>query len=1630
MYLEYTIYRNYEGPVSTSVLPTTVSPTSKLTEREPRDESLYPSWCHDNGAPVSEDDIETIFWQLASKFGFQHDSVVNMFEYLMVLLDSRASRAPCSMALESLHSDYIGGANSNYRKWYFCVFSDLSDDDWTRRMGLLSDRERIAQVALYLLVWGEANNVRFMPEALCFVYKTALDWETEGSSSVAFLDLAITPLYSFIRDQQYVLVNGTYVSRNRDHAQVVGYDDVNQFFWSPDNIAALELHDGRKLSDIEPAGRFPHLGSIQWHFSKTYREHRTWLHVLTNFSRIWIIHVCMFWYYTVFNSSYLYTKDYSQLLNNKPPVHMKMTCMALAASLACALAMGATVCEGLFVAQRRWFLVRRFLGLLLLFAANTSCLVVIFWLYGRAVVARTATTVSAIQLAFSFVVFVYLAVTPPAKLFGRCKTHPFTAAFPGLSSVQQRYSALLWVCVFCAKFFELYFFLILSLKDPLRELYTMDFTRCHRDVLLGDMVCRYQGKFLLVLMLVTNFVLFLLDTYLWYVVCNCLFSVILSFTSGISVFSPWRNIFSRLPERIYTKIIHPRGAKSDYAVAQVWNTIVLLLYRLHLLSIDQVTRLIYKFDGVSRDVIQAPHFFVFQDDNNTMHMSDFFTPNKDAERRILFFAQLLSSPIPEVMPIDAVPSFCVLVPHYSEKIILSLREIIKETPAAKMSLLEYLKRLHPEEWDCFVKDTKIHALLSEQDDDSHLHEDLPYYCLGFKNAQPEYTMRTRIWASLRGQTLYRTVVGFMNYTKALKLLYKLETDEPEEMGDMEDDLAAFARRKFSMVIAMQRYLAMDAEERENVLQLCKVYPELKLLVLEEEDGTYYSVLLEYDDDQLVTKYRIKLSGNPIIGDGKSDNQNHSIVFSRGEYIQVIDANQDNYIEECLKIKAVLAEFNEMSLADKTYGEKPGSPVAIVGAREHIISENIGVLGDIAAGKEQTFGTLFARTLAQIGGRLHYGHPDFINAIFMLTRGGISKAQRGLHINEDIYAGMNATSRGGVIKHCDFYQCGKGRDMGFSTILNFTAKIGAGMGEQMLSREHYYMGTTLPIDRFLSFYYAHAGFHINNLLIVLSVQLFMLVLVGLGLVKHEVILCEYDRRMPVTDLRTPLGCYHLAPVLQWVARFVLLVFICFFISFVPLIVQELVEKGVLKALTRIVSHFTLMAPCFEVFTCQIYARLLIDNITLGGAKYVATGRGFATARQPFTKLYSQYASLSIYHGVKVFFSLVFATLAMWQPLVLWFWITCVLMCLAPFLFNPHQFSFLEFLLDYRDFLRWMTRGNVLTKEDRTANSWVGYVKSLRVRYVGTKGRGRAMPWAKRLLSTITVGLRTCCLLVLYVFLNSQTGVGAPHDVNPIVRIVLVAAMPVAANLAVAVFFLVVCVVLSPVVVLVVPWFPTVVAAVAHALGLLVQLVQFEVILALHQFDGIRSLCAVVVVLSIHELAYLLLLMVLSRELSRCDPFWDGRWHHLGWYMLTQPLREVLVKTAELTMFAQDALLCQVLFMVMAPVVLVPYIDKLHTTMLFWLPPSGQSRGKILSKRARRRQAHQLFRYALVFVVALALVVGLLVVPLFLGKYVPLDWVPLQLLPLIQPTGQNHNDTGEFAPPSVARQAPPPRVLITM
>ncbi|RDW67994.1 putative 1,3-beta-glucan synthase component FKS1 [Coleophoma cylindrospora] len=1707
-----------------------------------RSREPYPAWTSDAQIPLSKEEVEDIFLDLTAKFGFQRDSMRNMYDHLMTLLDSRASRMTPNQALLSLHADYIGGDNANYRKWYFAAHLDLDDavgfanmklgkanrrtrkarkaakkaasadpeneqqtleqlegDNsleaaeyrWKTRMNRMSQHDRVRQIALYLLCWGEANQVRFMPECLCFIFKCADDYLNspacqnlvEPVDEFTYLNNVITPLYQYCRDQGYEIQDGKYVRRERDHNKIIGYDDCNQLFWYPEGIERIIMEDKSRLVDLPPAERFLKLKDVNWKkvFFKTYLETRSWFHLLVNFNRIWVIHISFFWFFTAKNSPTLLVKDYRQEENNQPPGSAQWSAVALGGTVASVLMLIATLCEWSYV-PRKWagaqHLTKRLLFILVVLVINVAPSVYIFIIQGTQKT-KIALILGIVQFFIALATVFFFSVMPLGGLFGSYLTknsrqyvasQTFTASYPRLEGNDMWMSYGLWVVVFALKLAESYFFLTLSIRDPIRYLASMDVANCMGDAIIGTVLCKVQPKILLGIMIFTDLCLFFLDTFLWYIIMNTVFSIARSFYLGVSIWTPWRNIFSRLPKRIYSKILATTDMEIKYKpkvlISQIWNAIVISMYREHLLAIDHVQKLLYHqvpSEQEGKRTLRAPTFFVSQEDHS--FKTEFFPAQSEAERRISFFAQSLSTPIPEPLPVDNMPTFTVLIPHYSEKILLSLREIIREDePYSRVTLLEYLKQLHPHEWDCFVKDTKILAdetsqfngdyEKNEKDTAKSKIDDLPFYCIGFKSAAPEYTLRTRIWASLRSQTLYRTISGFMNYSRAIKLLYRVENPEVVQMfggnsDKLERELERMARRKFKMIVSMQRYAKFKKEEMENTEFLLRAYPDLQIAYLDEEaplvegeEPRLYSALIDGHSEIMENgirrpKFRIQLSGNPILGDGKSDNQNHAIIFYRGEYIQLIDANQDNYLEECLKIRSVLAEFEEMT-TDNVSPYTPGvtnpvvNPVAILGAREYIFSENFGILGDVAAGKEQTFGTLFARTLASIGGKLHYGHPDFLNGIFMATRGGVSKAQKGLHLNEDIYAGMTALLRGGRIKHCEYYQCGKGRDLGFGSILNFTTKIGTGMGEQMLSREYYYLGTQLPLDRFLSFYYAHPGFHLNNMFIILSVQMFMLCLINLGALRNQTILCDYNKHVPITDPLYPTGCSNLSPVLDWVYRCIISIFIVFFISFVPLVCQELTERGFWRAATRLGKQFCSLSPLFEVFVCQIYANSVQQDLSFGGARYIGTGRGFATARIPFGVLFSRFAGPSIYLGARSLMMLLFATLTVWQAALVYFWPTLLAMCISPFIYNPHQFAWHDFFIDYRDYLRWLSRGNSRSH----SSSWIAYCRLSRTRLTGYKRKALGDPSAKlsgdvprASFTNLFFGeifgplILVGATLIPYLFINAQAGViqsnnqgKTLHASGALIRVALVALAPIGVNAGVlaAMFGMACC--MGPLLSMCCKKFGSVLAGIAHGVAVVMLLVSFEIMFFLEGFVFAKTLLGMIASAAIQRFIYKLIVsLALTREMKTDTSniaFWTGKWYSMGWHSFSQPGREFLCKITELGMFAGDFVLGHMLLFAMLPVLAIPKIDKAHSMMLFWLRPSRQIRPPIYTLKQSKLRKRRVLRYAILYFVMLVIFLALLVGPIIAGPMILSNMSSLETsipMYLFQPTGLNNNDT---------------------
>lgn len=198
-------------------------------------------------------------------------------------------------------------------------------------------------------------------------------------------------------------------------------------------------------------------------------------------------------------------------------------------------------------------------------------------------------------------------------------------------------------------------------------------------------------------------------------------------------------------------------------------------------------------------------------------------------------------------------------------------------------------------------------------------------------------------------------------------------------------------------------------------------------------------------------------------------------------------------------------------------------------------------------------------------------------------------------------------------------------------------------------------------------------------------------------------------------------------------------------------------------------------------------------------------------------------------------LLYATMALWIPHLIYFWLSVMSLVIAPFLFNPHQFSYADFIIDYREFLRWMSRGNSRTK----ASSWYGYCRLSRTMITGFKKKKLGHPseklsgdvprasWRNVLLSEIIWPLCVAVIfIVAYMFVKSFPD-PRTHQQNPspLIRIAVISIGPVVWNAAVLVTLFFISLFLGP---MMDSWakFGSVMAALAHGLALLGIIAFFE------------------------------------------------------------------------------------------------------------------------------------------------------------------------------------------------------------
>ncbi|KAF3549209.1 hypothetical protein DY000_02003764 [Brassica cretica] len=291
---------------------------------------------NENGrAPHSEwrnyDDFNEYFWSLRSfELGWpwrtsssffqkpirrrKKDSVSNQREHIVLLLANEQSRLNIPEEMEpklddgAVHKVFLKSLDS-YIKWcdYLCIKPAWSN------LERISGEKKLLVLSLYFLIWGEAANIRFLPECLCYIFHhmvvemneilrqqvsrpavSCMPVDSHGGSDVgvSFLDHVIAPLYEVVSAEAFHNENG-----RAPHSEWRNYDDFNEYFWS---LRSFELSwpwrtsssffqkpIRRRKYEFE-AGRDKHRGKT------SFVEHRTFLRLYHSFHRLWIFLAIMF----------------------------------------------------------------------------------------------------------------------------------------------------------------------------------------------------------------------------------------------------------------------------------------------------------------------------------------------------------------------------------------------------------------------------------------------------------------------------------------------------------------------------------------------------------------------------------------------------------------------------------------------------------------------------------------------------------------------------------------------------------------------------------------------------------------------------------------------------------------------------------------------------------------------------------------------------------------------------------------------------------------------------------------------------------------------------------------------------------------------------------------------------------------------------------------------------------------------------------------------------------------------------------------------------------------------------------------------------------------------------------------
>ncbi|CAK8997190.1 unnamed protein product [Durusdinium trenchii] len=614
-----------------------------------------------------------------------------------------------------------------------------------------------------------------------------------------------------------------------------------------------------------------------------------------------------------------------------------------------------------------------------------------------------------------------------------------------------------------------------------------------------------------------------------------------------------------------------------------------------------------------------------------------------------------------------IPSLTQVIPCYNETVILS-KKFLRDEDGTNTNLAFIISQF-PDEWRFFC------------DRHSYSVKDMYNAFMGSSGQElsSSLCMEVRMWASMRSQTVARTVVGAMQYQEVIAMLPSVQASRNphkaledcvelvlahqtygSKAGSEENDravrylLAKYQDRSF--------YLVFDFDidkTRSSITSAVQNFVKEKYRY--DRPVRYASVLARLRADtkcsEEVPDSRLELIevlprcfpllvGTPgFMTQGKAGNQLGALRFSRGHFLQMMDANMGAFLGEASKVPFILRRFQPH------WYDRSTVTARIIGFREFIFTESHGAVGSVMASAEWSFGTICQRFLSGLGARMHYGHPDFLDGFWASNRGSLSKASPTINLSEDIFAGFNVRMRGEASKHVDTLAWEKGRESSFNAAALFYTKVSKGNVGVMRSRDLKILTQNMNVVDNFSFYFASVGFYFNNLLIDISATVYVFLFILLALCSKSLTDVASLDSMLATEWTLSMGT----------------------IAMFPRFMELTLEYGPLEGLLRFLPS---IPGCMTMFTFinKSIASGLQETMVTGEASYIATGRPNANTHYSWKECYFIHCASHYYPALKVFISyyayvlvsqaMGFSTLPMMVLLA-----TSSMWLIAPVLFCP-------------------------------------------------------------------------------------------------------------------------------------------------------------------------------------------------------------------------------------------------------------------------------------------------------------------------------------------------------------------------